>query len=157
MPDLRRATPADIPRLMAIRGAVQENRLSDPGSVTRADYDWFVDRGRVWVAEQQGRVAGFSAADDRDGTIWALFIDPADQGNGLASGLLDRACTDLANSGHTVARLTTDPGTKADRLYRKLGWVDLGLGADGEVQFERTLKGSGAKPLPQPDPRQETG
>ena len=31
---IRKAILSDIPRLMEIRGAVRENRLSDPGRVT---------------------------------------------------------------------------------------------------------------------------
>lgn len=139
MPDLRRATPADIPRLIEIRGAVRENRLSDPGSVTMVDYERFVAQGWVWVAQGAGRIEGFSAADGNRGTIWALFVAPAAQGGGLGAALLDRVCADLARSGFATARLTTDPGTRADRFYRRQGWRDLGLDADGEVQFERSL------------------
>jgi len=139
MPELRLATVSDIPRIMEIRFAVQENRLFDPTSVTPQDCAEFVGRGVVWVAERDGRVIGFSACDDRDGTIWALFIDPPDQGRGLGADLLALACRDLAARGYATARLTTDPGTRADRFYRRAGWVDRGLNDDGEVQFERAL------------------
>jgi hypothetical protein len=54
MPVLRRATAQDIDRLMALRNGVAENRLSDPGSVLRSDYEWFVGQGRVWVWEEGG-------------------------------------------------------------------------------------------------------
>ncbi|MGL6210541.1 MAG: GNAT family N-acetyltransferase [Paracoccaceae bacterium] len=136
----RRATQADIPRLIEIRGAVRENRLSDLSSVTPADYEWFVAQGRVWVADRKGKTLGFSASDPRDGTIWALFVDPAHQGMGLGAALLNLACADLARDGFATARLTTDPGTRAVRLYRRLGWQDHGLDPDGEVTFERALQ-----------------
>jgi ribosomal protein S18 acetylase RimI-like enzyme len=139
MPDERRALPADIDRLMEIRAAVRENVLSDPGSVTRADYDHFVGRGRVWVALVGGQIAGFSASDERDGSIWALFVDPAHTSRGIGAALLDHACHDLAAAGFALARLGTDPGTAADRLYRRLGWQDKGRDDRGEVIFERTL------------------
>jgi GNAT superfamily N-acetyltransferase len=139
MAQARRATPDDIDRLIQIRGAVQQNRLSDPLSVTRADYERFVAGGRVWVVEVDGRVAGFSASDARDGSIWALFVDPGSQGAGLGRLLLDKACLDLKADGHLTARLTTNPGTIADRLYRRLGWADCGIGPDGEVRFERPV------------------
>ncbi len=139
MTQSRRATLNDIPRLMEIRFAVQENRLSDPGSVTPDDCAAFIARGSVWVSERHGRVVGFSASDTRDGTIWALFIDPPDQGRGLATGLLDLACTDLRQHGFATARLSTDPGTRAERFYLRHGWTALGLAPDGEMQFERAL------------------
>jgi ribosomal protein S18 acetylase RimI-like enzyme len=132
---IRRAVVQDIDQLIRIRGAVQENRLRDPASVTRVDYEWFVARGRVWLAEDGLEVAGFSASDHRDGTIWALFVDPVREGMGLGRALLAKACADLEADGFSAARLSTDPGTKAARLYRKLGWQEQGLSVDGEMKF----------------------
>ena len=132
---LRRAGPQDIDELIRIRGAVQENRLRDPGSVTREDYVWFVSRGLVWLAEVEARIAGFSAGDPRDGTIWALFVDPICEGQGLGARLLAKACEDLKAQGHSMLRLSTDPGTRAARLYRTLGWEEQGLSPDGELAF----------------------
>lgn len=136
---LRLAVARDVDELIRIRGAVRENRLSDPSSVTRSDYDWFVARQRVWVCEVEGQIAGFSAGDPRDGTIWALFVDPACEGAGLGADLLAKACADLKADGYARIMLSTDPDTKAARLYRKLGWQDQGLLADGEVQFVRNV------------------
>lgn len=132
---IRQAETAEIDRLIWIRGAVRENRLSDPASVTRADYAWFVGKGLVWVAEVEGLVAGFSAGDPRDGTIWALFVDPAFEGSGLGARLLDRACADVKAGGFDTVTLSTDPGTKAARLYQRLGWRNEGQLSDGEVRF----------------------
>lgn len=140
MGHFRRATQDDIARLTVIRGAVRENRLSNPLSVTRADYDRFADAGRVWVCEVSGTIAGFSASDERDGTIWALFVDPGWEGHGFGAPLLDHACRDLATDGYRTATLSTDPGTKAHRLYRRLGWTDLGTGENGEVRLALSLQ-----------------
>jgi hypothetical protein len=46
-----------------IRGAVRENRLSDPTRVTAADILWFVEHGPIWVFDAAGRIAGFAAGD----------------------------------------------------------------------------------------------
>ena len=135
MIDLRRAGPQDVDALIRIRGAVRENRLRDPASVTRADYDWFGSRNLLWLADVDGHIAGFAAGDPRDGTIWALFVDPAQEGAGLGRALLARVCEDLRAEGHVVLRLTTDQGTRAARLYRRLGWEEEGLLPDGEMGF----------------------
>lgn len=135
----RRATSSDIDRLMIIRGTVNENRLSDPLSVTRADYECFVEDGRVWVCEVNGAVVGFSASDKADGSIWALFVDPAQHGAGIGPVLLGKACLDLKNDGYALARLTTQAGTVAERLYRRLAWHDKGVSPSGEVRFELVL------------------
>ncbi|KAF0115404.1 MAG: acetyltransferase [Rhodobacteraceae bacterium] len=139
MRTLRRADAADIDALVRIRGAVRENRLRDRLSVSRADYDWFIAQGRVWLCDLGGQVAGFSAGDPRDGTIWALFVDPDCEGLGLGAELLARAVDDLRADGHHAAQLSTDPGTKAARLYRKLGWQEVGPTAEGELEFRLTL------------------
>ena len=124
---IRQAETRDLDRLIEIRAIVRENRLRDPLSVTRDDYLWFVGKRLIWVAEAGGEIAGFSAGDPRDGTIWALFVDPACEGAGLGAQLLAKACADLAAGGFRSARLFTDPETKAARLYRRLGWQALGL------------------------------
>jgi len=140
MPVIRRATPSDIDRLIEIRAAVRENVLSDPGSVTRADYDRFVGQARVWVAMVGDQITGFSASDERDGSIWALFVDRAHTGRGIGTILLNRACRDLRADGFAVTRLGTDPGTVADRLYRRLGWQAVGRDHSGEMVFEFALQ-----------------
>ena len=132
---LRRALPQDIDQMIRIRGAVRENRLRDPASVSRADYDWFVAQERIWLADLDGQIAGFAAGDPRDGTIWALFVDPGQEGAGLGAALLAKVCEDLAADGHATLRLSTDPGTKAARLFARLGWEEQGLLADGEMEF----------------------
>jgi GNAT superfamily N-acetyltransferase len=139
MPTERRATFADIDRLTEIRAAVRENVLTDPRSVTPSDYARFIGQSRVWVSEDAGLITGFSASDERDGTIWALFVDPGQEGRGIGRSLLARACQDLRTCGYARARLGTDPGTRADRLYRCLGWVDTGRDDGGEVIFELDL------------------
>ena len=108
-------------------------------SVTRADYAWFVEQGRVWVSEGGDHVLGFSASDKQDGSIWALFVDPAHLGLGIGTSLLRRACLDLKADGFKTVRLTTEPGTKADQLYRHLGWRDMGRSHSGEVVFELSV------------------
>ena len=50
----RRAASADIAAMSALRLAVRENVLSNPGLVTRAMYEDFLERlGRGWVCEQE--------------------------------------------------------------------------------------------------------
>lgn len=136
---LRRATPADVPRIWEIRFGVRENRLDDPAEVTDADVRDTLARGLFHVAVADGLVLGFSAAEPRDGSIWALFVDPAAEGRGLGRALLAAALDDLAAAGHRTARLTTGAGTRAARLYARAGWTPRGLAANGEVAFERAI------------------
>jgi ribosomal protein S18 acetylase RimI-like enzyme len=95
----RRAVPADISRIMAIRHAVCENRLSDPNSGPPPDCAAFIDRSEIWVWVEEGLILGFAAGDVRDGWIWALFVAPGHDGRGTGRALLRLACESLRNSG----------------------------------------------------------
>ncbi|MBL8675320.1 MAG: GNAT family N-acetyltransferase [Rhodospirillales bacterium] len=134
---IRDATTADIPRMIEIRAAVRENRLSDPARVTPADYRRRLDDGAIWVCEVDGRIDGFSACDSRDGSIWALFVDPGREGRGVGRALLARACAKLQAAGHATIKLSTDAGTRAERFYRANGWNDRGRDIRGEILFEK--------------------
>lgn len=135
---IRIASRADLPRITEIRMAVRENVLSRPEKIVAA-VEHLIDRDAFWVFETDGLIHGFSAADPRDGSIFALFMDGASEGRGIARQLLDAACRHLAAAGHARAWLSTDPGTRAERFYRRQGWVDTGRTAEGEIRFEKAL------------------
>ena len=134
---IRNARESDIPRLMEIRAAVRENRLRNTSLVTLADYQWFIVNPGIFVWEEGGRIVGLSAADPRDGSIWALFMDQAYDGRGIAQLLFGRACLVLRNAGYKRMWLTTSPGTRAEKFYRKAGWVVVGVEGD-QLRFENS-------------------
>lgn len=136
---IRRAQGADIAALMEIRAAVAENRLSDPARVTRVDYQLFLTFSTLWLCEIGGQVTGFAAADPRDGSIWALFVAPGHEGAGCGQALLARACADLRQAGWSEAWLTTEAGTRAERFYRRNGWLQRRVSADGDLVLWRAL------------------
>ena len=129
---IRRARPGDHARVTEIRNSVTENVLSDPSRVTIEHYKWFEQNPGVWLWEEDGRILGFSAADTRDGTIWALFIDPGHEGRGIGRALLAKACDVLREAGHRTATLGTEPGSRADGFYRQAGWIALHIDKRGE-------------------------
>ncbi|MBL8569265.1 MAG: GNAT family N-acetyltransferase [Phreatobacter sp.] len=135
---IRVATRADLPRISAIRMAVRENVLSRPEKIT-ATVEHLIDRDGFWVFEEAGAILGFSSADPRDGSIFALFIDPAHEGRGAGQALIAAACASLARAGHAVANLSTEEGTRADRFYRQNGWTDVGRTDSGEVIFQKPI------------------
>ncbi len=130
-----KATSADIPRLVEIRAAVRENILSDPGSVTTADIQWFIDNSAIWTWVEDGQIHGFSAGDPQDGTIFALFVDPNWEGRGIGQALLALACATLRKAGHKTITLGTEPATRAERFYRRNGWTSVGNKSNGEILF----------------------
>lgn len=121
--NFRRAVSADIPAMSRIRLSVTENVLSDPSRVTEAMYEDYLEvSGRGWVAEIDGRVVAFCYAARADGSIWALFVQPGREGQGLARRLLAIAVDWIFGLGHAAAKLDTTAHTRADRFYAMQGW-----------------------------------
>lgn len=135
---IRKATRADRQRIWEIRFAVRENRPSNPALVEKLT-DWLFDNSTFWVWEEDGAIQAFSAADPRDGSICALFVDPLYERRGIGRALLPLACDILKASGHATAVLTTEAGTRAERFYRTDGWAELGRQADGQIIFQKRL------------------
>lgn len=133
---LRRAIIADIPRLKIIRSSVVENVLGDASRVLDAHYEWFVVNPGIFLWKEQSEIVAFSAADPRDGSIWALFVLPEFESRGIGSALLEASCNVLKAAGLSRAWLTTDPGTRAERFYRNAGWEVVGTKND-ELLLER--------------------
>lgn len=138
---VREARGRDAEALMAIRRAVRENAISD-ARLAEVGIDADSVAARLasthagFCAEVDGRVIGFSMADRRTGSIWALFVHPDHEGRGAGRALLARALEALWSEGHERALLTTDPNTRAEAFYRRGGWRAVGTNALGEVVLE---------------------
>lgn len=123
-PVIRQATCADIPAMSQIRLAVRENVLSHPSRVTEQMYQDYLEKlGRGWVAELDGEIVAFCYADREHASIWALFVQPGFEGNGLAKHLLKLAVNWLFELGHQSVKLDTTAHTRADRFYVMQGWT----------------------------------
>ncbi|MES2322194.1 MAG: GNAT family N-acetyltransferase [Pseudomonadota bacterium] len=133
---LRAACEADIPAMSVIRLAVTENRLSDPGRITRQMYvDYLEECGRSWVCEIDGAIVGFSSADKIDASIWALFVNPAHEGLGIGKRLLALAVDYLFFLGHHEITLSTSADTRADVFYASQGWERGKMKNDVDVGY----------------------
>src|SRR5690349_2091320 len=131
---IRRAGDKDHARITGIRDAVSENKLGEasrPG--VDKDYPWFRDNPGVWVWEEDAGILGFSAADTRDGSIWALFVAPGHERRGIGRALFEKALDVLRQNGHRTAWLTTEPGSRAEGFYRAAGWKVIGTSPKGEL------------------------
>lgn len=121
--EFRHALAGDIPQMARIRLAVTENVLRDPARVTMQMYADFLEKdGRGWVAQIDGETVAFSYANRIDGSIWALFVDPDFEGQGLAKRLLALATDWLFSLGFAKVTLSTGLDTRAARFYQQQGW-----------------------------------
>ncbi len=136
---IRRAQIEDVPHLMRIRASVRENILSDPAKVLASLVVEFIAHSGIWLWEENGAVLGFASADTRDGSIWALFVDPVAEGRGIGRALLPQALDDLRAKGWKQARLSTNADSRADRFYRRNGWTPHDLLPNGERLFTLDL------------------
>ncbi|MEI8180096.1 GNAT family N-acetyltransferase [Aestuariivirga sp.] len=127
---------ADLPAIMRIRTSVAENHLSVEQMVeigiTNDSIAAEMTDGDLgcWVAMDGGEITGFSMADRRDGSIFALFMDANHEGKGHGSALLAACEAWLKQRGHAEAHLTTGRDTKAFAFYRRRGWQETSKTAE---------------------------
>ena len=84
-------------------------------------------------------IAGFACANHQTGLVWAVFVDSEQEGRGHGRALLDETLKQLKAAGHAQAWLTTGAGTRAEHVYRRHGWREMGRSLDGQIVFIRTL------------------
>lgn len=138
---LRLATRGDIEPMHQLRLSVLENRLADPRSVVPQDYVSMIEeRGRGWVYEIDGAIAGLAVADHSRRNIWALFVAPGFEGRGIGRALHDTMVSWLFERGRDPLWLSTEPDTRAERFYAAAGWQRKGIEANGELRFELTCE-----------------
>lgn len=135
---IREAVPQDIDRLRLIRNTVSENALSDPGRITSKDYEEYLTiKGKGWVCEMDGEIIGFSIVSIEENNVWALFLKKEFEGKQIGSRLHDIMLQWYFDQTRETIWLSTAPGTRAEKLYRRKGWIASGMMHDNrEIRFE---------------------
>ena len=136
----REANIADIKQIQIVRNSVNENTLSNPDLVTDADCSEFMTkRGKGWVCEIDNQIVGFSIADLKENNIWALFVHPNYDKQGIGRQLHDLMLNWYFNQTSKNVWLGTEPNTRAEKFYRKSGWTEVGIHGKGEIKFQMTF------------------
>jgi ribosomal protein S18 acetylase RimI-like enzyme len=144
---LRPALPVDLAAAFAIYADYEFGATASAAERTVPGYlAHLLDHGRVLVAEQGGRIAGFAGLAARDGVAFLsdLFVRPDAQSGALGGALL-RAI--LPEDGVCCTCSTSDP--RALALYIRAGmrpcWPQylLHYGADGRREDANTFLASG--------------
>lgn len=144
-PAPRVATARDIPALFSVRTSVRENhldlaQLAERGVTPRTIAGMLAGGdARAWVVESGGEVVGFSMADARTGTVFALFVRPDAERRGNGRALLAEAEAWLFAAGWEVIWLQTgrDPRIRAHGFYRAAGWRLTGDADHEDVRYEK--------------------
>ena len=158
---LRAALPADAPALVSVQQVALDRETAGgarPHPVEDIGFEqaWFRHLlegpdGRGWVAEVDGRCAGFSLAAARGGITWlvSLFVEPQAQGQGLGRRLLETALGRAGERTRPVATFVDVASARAQLLYRAAGLhtVACALALAGPPQKVRREKGLAMRPV----------
>ena len=150
----RKAEKKDIDRIAQIyeriheeeeSGAVTIGWIRDVYPVRQTALD-ALSRGDLFVLEEDGRAAAAAvinrvqvpcyregawkheAAEDKVMVLHTLVVDPAAGGKGLGKAFVDFYEQYAAENGCTELRMDTNArNTRARRMYRKLGYEEIGV------------------------------
>jgi GNAT superfamily N-acetyltransferase len=132
---IRAATVADIAEMKVIRDNVRENALVST-SIEHPDYVQAITvDGRAWVYVADGAVVGFVCGRLAQRDIWALFLRESHERRGIGNALMATVEAWMFDQGVECIGLTTEHGTRAERLYRRRNWRCDGTTASGELRF----------------------
>ena len=133
----REAVITDIPQIQIVRNSVKENKLSDPALVPDKDCEEYMTvRGKGWVCEIEGTIVGFAIADLKENNIWALFLLPEYEGQGIGKKLHGIMLDWYFTQTKETLWLGTAFNTRAEKFYRMQGWKEAGMHGSKEIKFE---------------------
>lgn len=136
---IREAKIEDVDQIQFVRNAVKENTLSDPRLVTDDDcVEYMTKRGKGWVFQIDDRIVGFSIVDLMANNVWALFVHPDFEKNGIGLQLHDVMLNWYFSRTQTTLWLGTSSNTRAEGFYRQIGWIETGIHGKCEIKFEMT-------------------
>lgn len=132
-PSQRRAEAADLPalwelRTRAIRGGCAGHYPPDVietwcASAPPEKIAALIAAGGVLVEEEDGRLLGYAILDLDTGELDAAFVEPAQQGRGIARRLL--GALDAMAQRHGLRRLFLSSSLNAVPAYERAGYVAL--------------------------------
>jgi len=133
-PVIRPATPDDAVEVSRVFVAARDEmtylpRISDEHRPLLGG--WFIDRGSIFLAEQDGAVLGFSGVKDAE--LTHLYADPAAQNRGVGTELLEHAKT---VSPERLELWVFQRNGGARRFYERHGFRLVQL-TDGSGNMER--------------------
>lgn len=143
---IRPATTDDIAGIFHVRTHVRENHMSRD-ELTRAGITEAAVAGMIasqpcaWVAVKGDAVTGnavigFSMVDLDEGSLFAAFVLPESEGQGIGRELVLLA-EDALFARHPAAWLETGAATRAAGFYRALGWGNEQDIGGGDIRLEK--------------------
>jgi GNAT superfamily N-acetyltransferase len=145
--NIRLATVEDVETLFEIRCSVVENHMSreelaEMGITPEAVREMVLSGDYVVpVVEVDGRGVGFAMGEVPEGFVFAVFVRPAHEGQGVGRALLRVVEEEFARRGVSEAWLATgaEESLRARGFYRHQGWTDAGVLEDGQMRMTKRL------------------
>lgn len=82
-----------------------------------------VEAGGALVTEEHGRMLGYAILDVGSGEVDAVFVEPDEQGRGIAMALM--AALEAMALEHGLRRLFLSASLNAEAFYRRAGFTSL--------------------------------
>ena len=126
---MRRAVPADIPRITACVCAAYMQWIERIGRQPRPmlhDYATVITTSMVHVAEVEGRIAGVLELliTDEGFLLDSIAVDPAHRARGIGRTLLQFAEAEARRHGYdSIYLMTNAKMTENQALYGRIGYV----------------------------------
>jgi GNAT superfamily N-acetyltransferase len=134
------ATTQHITAMHQIRVAVTQNVLTNPNAITPSDYATYINtKGKGWVCTINQQIVGFAIVDCTENNVWALFVHPNFEGQGVGRLLHNTMVNWYFTQTNKTLWLGTEFNTRAEKFYAKAGWVAVGLHGTDETKFEMTF------------------
>ncbi|MDP3527206.1 MAG: GNAT family N-acetyltransferase [Hoeflea sp.] len=127
LPVVRRAAAYDLPACAAIINDYIDDtewlpRTIDRKSVEAMFVPALLDKRTIFVAENDGAIAGYLSMDEEAGFIHAIYLRPSARGAGLGKALLDTA---KHARPHGFELTVFEPNRDALRFYAREGLVEI--------------------------------
>jgi GNAT superfamily N-acetyltransferase len=129
---LRHAVSSDAAPLTRVINSAYlvEQFFVEGPRISEADVQLLLARGRFLIASDDGQVAGCVFVEPRgtSGYLGLLSVDPARQGRGLGTLLLDAGERQLARAGCSSIEIkVVSLRVELPPFYRRRGYVDSGV------------------------------
>ena len=90
----------------------------------------------AWVAAESEKIVGFSMVLPDEGCLFAAFVLPEYEGQGIGRRLVFLAEQELFKH-HKIAWLETDKNSRAAKFYMQLGWGNKKEINDTDIKLEK--------------------
>ena len=135
MSHIRRATTADLPACAAIINDYMDDtpwlpRVIDHQAIVEMYSPALLDKRIIFVAEDNGEIAGYLSMDHKAGFIHAIYLRSDARGRGLGKALLD-AAKEARRGGFELT--VFEPNLNALRFYVREGLVEVPEGRNPDT------------------------